>query len=335
MARGLPIVGRVVERDALSAAYARVLGGQSQLLLVTGPAGIGKSCLVDDLCAGAAGAAGARVLTGGSAPLTGAMLAYGPFVAALRDHAGWLLEDDNSGDMLTRWHRLFVRVLQALADLAVQVPLLLVLEDLQWADESSRELLGFLAVRLRAEPIMVVATMRDGELGGTARQWLTELERRPAVMRLRLTPLAPAEIAEVVADLIPAQAGAGATARVVSAAEGNPLYARALASAGPDLMPASIADAVLDAALGAAHDGEGRRQQHRGRHRAGRGRPGVADRQRARGLADHGNRRGLARHGHRHVRVRVPRQQRKDDDPERQAVRRRAASALPTARVIH
>src|SRR5580658_8242842 len=169
MARALPFVGRAVERDAISVAYARVLVGESQLLLVTGPAGIGKTRLVENL---GAVAAEALVLTGESAPLTGAMLAYGPFVAALRDHAGWLLEHDDSGDMLTRRHRLFVRVLETLAGLAARAPVLLFLEDLHWADESSRELLGFLAVRLRAQPVMIVATLRDDELSSATRQWL-------------------------------------------------------------------------------------------------------------------------------------------------------------------
>ncbi len=149
MALALPIVGRAVERDAMSAAYASAQTGQSQLLLITGQAGIGKTRLVEDLCASATAA---QVLTGESAPLAGTALAYGPFVAALRDHAGWLLEGDQSGDMLTRRHRLFVRVLELLADLAAQAPVLLVLEDLHWADESSRELLDFLAVRLSEQP---------------------------------------------------------------------------------------------------------------------------------------------------------------------------------------
>ena len=49
-------------------------------------------------------------------------------------------------------HRLFERVLALLADLAGEAPLVLVLEDLHWADESSHELLAFLAVRLREPP---------------------------------------------------------------------------------------------------------------------------------------------------------------------------------------
>jgi DNA-binding CsgD family transcriptional regulator len=190
------------------------------------------------------------VLNGESAPLAGAALAYGPFVAALRDHAGWLLDEDHSGDMLTQRHRLFLRVLDVLTDLAARTPVLLVLEDLHWADESSRELLDFLAVRLREQPIMVVATLRDDELSTSARRWRAELERRPRVVSLRLAPLTPAEIGEVVADLMPFGTSADSRAAVISAAEGNPLYARELASAGPGRMPASITDAVLAKADG-------------------------------------------------------------------------------------
>ncbi|HEY6297402.1 MAG TPA: AAA family ATPase, partial [Streptosporangiaceae bacterium] len=246
----LPIIGRAVEREAMSAAYARARAGQAQLLLITGQAGLGKTRLVEDLCASATDA---QVLTGESAPLAGAALAYGPFVDALRDHAGWLLdEDDRSGDMLTQRHRLFLRVLEVLAGLAAQAPVLLVLEDMHWADESSRELLGFLAVRLRELPVMVVATLRDDELSGSARRWLAELERRPRVMSLRLAPLAPAEIGQLVADLLPGGTSAESRAAVITAADGNPLYARELARAGPGRMPASITDAVLAKADGLA-----------------------------------------------------------------------------------
>jgi class 3 adenylate cyclase/tetratricopeptide (TPR) repeat protein len=243
----VPIVGRVAERKALLAAYAQVGGGQSQVLLLTGAAGIGKTRLVQELCAQAASAAGgAQVLVGESAPLAGAALAYGPFVAALRDQAGWLLADDGASNMLAARHRLFVRVLELLAGLAAKSPVVLVLEDLHWADESSRELLAFLAVRLRDKPVMVVGTLREEELAGGVGQWLAELERRPGVTRLRLGRLTDSEIAELVTDLLPAAAASTERmAAVVAAAEGNPLYARELAYAGPQALPASITDAVL------------------------------------------------------------------------------------------
>jgi predicted ATPase/class 3 adenylate cyclase len=241
------IVGRVAERQALLAAYAQVVIGQSQLLLLTGAAGIGKTMLVEELCAQAASAAGgAQVLVGESAPLAGAALAYGPFVAALRDQAGWLLADDGASDMLAARHRLFVRVLELLVGLAAKSPVVLVLEDLHWADESSRELLAFLAVRLRDKPVMLVGTLREEELAAGVGHWLAELERRPGVTRLRLGRLPDSQVAELVTDLLPtAAASAERVAAVVAAAEGNPLYARELAHAGPLALPGSIADAVL------------------------------------------------------------------------------------------
>jgi DNA-binding CsgD family transcriptional regulator len=239
------MVGRIAELDALSGAYARVLAGQSQVVLLTGEAGIGKTRLVEELSARVLPAlGGAQVRVGVSAPLAGAALAYGPFVAALGDEAKWLLADDRPEDVLAARHRLFVRVLEQLADMAARSPLLLVLEDLHWADESSRELLAFLAVRLRAERVLLVGTLREEELGSGARRWLAELDR-PQVLRLRLSRLADIEVAGLVAALLPADASADQVAAVVAAAGGNPLYARELAAAGPGVPPASIADAVM------------------------------------------------------------------------------------------
>jgi DNA-binding CsgD family transcriptional regulator len=247
VAGSLPIVGRLAEREALSVACARMAAGHSQLLLITGAAGIGKTRLVEEL---ARQAEGAQLRAGESAPLAGAALAYGPFVDALGEQAEWLLAEDAPGDMLAARHRRFVRVLGLLTELAARAPLVLVLEDMHWADESSRELLAFLAVRLRQAPVLVVATLREDELDGDAQRWLTELEHRPAVTRLRLARLADAEITQLVTRLLPAGASTDQVAAVVSAAEGNPLYARELASAGPHGPPASIADAVLAKAAG-------------------------------------------------------------------------------------
>ena len=249
MAGSLPIVGRSAERAVLSGAYARAAAGEPQVLLITGAAGIGKTRLAEELSQ-RAGQAGAQLLAGDSAPLAGAALAYGPFVAALGERAPWLLDDDGPGDMLTARHRLFARVLGLLGDLAAASPFVLVLEDLHWADESSRELLAFLAVRLRQAPVLVVATLREDDLGRDAQRWLAELEHRPTVTRLRLDRLADAEITELVTSQLPAGASADQVAAVVSAAEGNPLYAKELASAGPYGAPASIADAVLAKAAG-------------------------------------------------------------------------------------
>jgi DNA-binding CsgD family transcriptional regulator len=230
----------------MSAAYARAAAGWSQVMLVTGAAGIGKTRLVEELRDRVLPAAGgAQVRVGESAPLAGAALAYGPFVAALGERAGWLLADDSAGDMLAARHRTFLRVLELLASLAAQAPLVLVLEDLHWADESSRDLMAFLATRLHDEPVMIIGTMREQELEAGTRLWLAELVRRPAVTRLRLGRLTDPEIAELVASLLPPRASADEVTAIVTMAEGNPLYARELASGGAAGPPASITDTVL------------------------------------------------------------------------------------------
>ena len=240
------MVGRVMERLALSAAYGHARAGQSQIMLITGPAGIGKTRLVEELSAEVRSASGGgQVRMGESAPLAGATLAYGPFVAALGDQAVWLLADDSTGDMLAARHRTFLRVVELLSHLAAAAPLVLVLEDLHWADVSSRELLAFLATRLRDDPVMIVGTMREEDLEADTRLWLAELARRPAVTRLRLEHLADAEVAEIVTGLLPAEASPDDLAAVVAAAAGNPLYAMELASSGSAGPPPSITDAIL------------------------------------------------------------------------------------------
>ena len=239
----VPIVGRTAELRIMSAAYARVMAGQSQVVLITGEAGIGKTRLVEELT-GRSAADGARVRVGESAPMAGAALPYGPFVAALGHEAEWLLDNGSDGDMLAARHRLFLRVLELLTSLASRSPLVVVLEDLYWADESSREVLTFLAVRLREAPVLIVGTLRE-ELTDAVRRWLSELEHRPRVTRLRLGRMTDAEIAGLVAGTMPAGASPDHVATVVAAAEGHPLYARELAHTDPGGSPASIADAVL------------------------------------------------------------------------------------------
>jgi len=235
----------------MAAAYASAVAGQPQVLLITGEAGIGKTRLVEDLVQ-QAGPGGAQVRIGESAPLAGTALAYGPFVAALGERAAWLLADDEPADMVAARHRLFERVLALLAELAARAPLVLVLEDLHWADESSHELLAFLAVRLRELPVLVVVTIRDEDLDGEAQRWLADLQRRPRVTRVRVAGLAPDEVAELVGGLVPDGAGPDPVAAVVRAAEGNPLYALELAGSPAQWPPPSIAEAVLAKAAGVA-----------------------------------------------------------------------------------
>ena len=114
---------------------------------------------------------------------------------------------------------------------------------MMWQDRSR-------AVRLRESRVLVVATLRDEDLTEETRRWLSDLERRPRVTRLRLAGLAPAEVAELVADQVPADSTADPVAAVVRAADGNPLYALELAGTGARVPPASITDALLARSAG-------------------------------------------------------------------------------------
>ena len=244
------IVGRTDELSAALDCITRAAAGDPRILLVTGPAGIGKTRLVQEMCARITAQAGqVEVRFGESAPLAGASLPFGPFVAALDDHAEWLLDEEASpsagADVAARRHILFVHMLGLLGKLAAEAPLVVVLEDLHWADQSSRELLSFLAVRLRDQAVALIGTLRADELDAATGGWLAELERRPRVAALRLGPLNDADITQVVANLLPASAGAERLSAVIAAAEGNPLYARELARSGPDGLPASVTAAVL------------------------------------------------------------------------------------------
>lgn len=231
------------------AAFTCAVGGQAQVLLITGEAGIGKTRLAMELCAMANGA---QAWIGGCVPMVGQALAYGPFVAALPDQVAWLLDEAGPDDPLISRHRLFERVLTLLSDLSARAPLLLVLEDIHWADESSRMLLAFLAVRMRDQPILVVATLRAEELDSAALSWLAALERYPRVSRLRLAALGDSAIAALVASLTPAGTGPADVPAIVSAADGNPFCAEELARAAPHWPPLPLAEAIR-AKVSSAH----------------------------------------------------------------------------------
>ena len=264
------IVGRALELAQLQAALADAAGGQPSLAFVVGESGVGKSRLVAELEARAT-ADGTRVLSGECVELGEGELAYAPLVTALRplvrdaDPVLDALPDDIRAELATllpglvatvRGHergagdqaRVFEALLAVLDGLARETPVLLVIEDLHWADASTRAFLRFLAATLSTEPLLIVATYRPDELHRRhpLRPLLAELERVRAV-RIDLAGLSRDELAEQLGDILGAAPDAALVERLYARSEGNPLFTEELLAAGTDgrgSLPPSLAAAL-------------------------------------------------------------------------------------------
>jgi DNA-binding CsgD family transcriptional regulator len=267
-----PLVGRDPELALLRAALANAADGEPGALLVAGEAGVGKSRLVRALVDDPA-VAGVVVLRVQFVDLGDPGLPYLAMHDLVRS-AGALADTDaeiaavlarfplltdpgqpapSGDDPLDESRRL--RVFDAMSALLAEMgrvrgPVLVVLEDLQWVDSSSADLLRFLLSRLRSERLAVLATVRTDGLGARprARQLISELVRFPAVQRTELGPLSEAEVANLLEHLGSDPSRAAALHRRTG---GNPYYVRALAAAGPEAdqgdgrVPGALADLLI------------------------------------------------------------------------------------------
>ena len=146
--------------------------------------------------------------------------------------------------------RLFEALLELLDCLSDTQPVALVLEDLHWADRSTRTFVTFLARSLRQERLMVLLTFRTDELHRRhpLRPLLAELERVERVRRINLAPFDRPELTEALADILGDEPSAELVERLFSRSEGNPLYTEELLAAGLDgrgSTPQSLRDAFM------------------------------------------------------------------------------------------
>jgi tetratricopeptide (TPR) repeat protein len=263
------LVGRAIELDRLRAALDAAWAGHAQFLLVRGEAGIGKSRLIAELAA-AAERRGGRVLLGQSHESDQA-LPFGPWVDLLRTAVTELGPD--LGDLAATWRGELARLLPELADaaapppedpvhrrrlfeavaalvrhLARTRPILLVLEDLHWADEPSLRLLASLGRRLGNAPALIVASVREEDLADAPdRLRLLDLVSETA-STVTLGPLSHPDTARLVAALGRRGADAAATSqlaeRVWAVSEGHPLMvveATRVYAAEPDIVATQLA----------------------------------------------------------------------------------------------
>ncbi|MFD1152010.1 ATP-binding protein, partial [Saccharothrix hoggarensis] len=277
---GIPLVARSREMTRLRAALDEAAGGKAGAVLLAGDAGVGKTRLVDEL---AAAAGDALVLNGRCLDVGETGLPYLPFTEALgqvrdaglldvaaRPALGLLLPDlalppghDGSPafsglpshvvgrrpEQDVGQLQLFDAVHGLLGDLADQRPVLLILEDLHWADASTRYLLSFLLSRLRSQRLLVVGTYRSDDLHRShpLRPLLNELVRLPAVQRLDLTPLSAIDARSFVAALAD-DLPDDVVLEVAERSDGNPFFAEeliAVATCGDGRVPWTLAEVLL------------------------------------------------------------------------------------------
>ncbi|MFU0243275.1 AAA family ATPase, partial [Streptomyces scabiei] len=244
---------------AVTDAHFDVAAGECLALI--GESGCGKSVLASALLGllpGNAQTAGRALL--GDLDL---LAADERFAAVLAGHpvADRLLGGgpDDGTDAAPSRLRLFEGVAALLTDLADVAPLLLVLEDLHWADQSSRDLLRFLLSRgvlqrpaggAPGHRLALFASYRADDLHRRhpLRPLLAELVRLPGVERLELRPLPDADVARLVRSLRQRRLPDTTVRRIVERAEGNAFYAEELVAAtdAPAVgVPSGLADVLL------------------------------------------------------------------------------------------
>jgi DNA-binding CsgD family transcriptional regulator len=267
-------VGRTRELEALTSAFDSAASGRASTALIGGEAGIGKSRLVDELSAHA-GAAGGRVVVGHSLDLEEGGLPYGPFVDAVRaigrddppdevtaalgplrtalglgpDPAGpgGALRGADGGLGRARVFELLYTLVERLCQ---RGPVVLVIEDVHWADRSTDDLLSLLSTGARDLPLMLAATYRTDEVARRPALpvLLSELTRRGAT-HVRLARLDQGEVVALTTALLGAPTPPEVTALIGERSDGIPLFVEELAAAiahDPGApMPPHLRDAVL------------------------------------------------------------------------------------------
>jgi DNA-binding CsgD family transcriptional regulator/tetratricopeptide (TPR) repeat protein len=239
-------VGRVRELGELERALDATKAGTGATVLVPGEAGIGKTRLASEL-ARRAGVAGFEVLVGRSIDLVGTELPYQPFVEALRPLGDpWQAERRTPGSQLL----VFEETLALLADRAASAPVLLVLEDLHWADTSTLDLVVFLSHNLEGRSILLLATCRPDEPSSCERmlRLANGVRRSGSALVLELGPLERDELSALLAAHLDASLPAAVANTIAARSEGNPFFAEELlAAAGDDRgeLPRALRDLLL------------------------------------------------------------------------------------------
>jgi DNA-binding CsgD family transcriptional regulator/tetratricopeptide (TPR) repeat protein len=258
------LVGRSAELALLEDALADAVT-TATTVLVSGEPGIGKSRLISELCNRAA-SDGWLVATGGCSPVTGPDLPYGAIVRVLRSLADASGDDalqpalralghtgvtpattrPDAGELGRTW--LFETILEQVAAVAGRTGVVIVVEDIQWADHGTQGVLDYLTRNLGERAVLLVCTCRSDALGadGVLRTFGAELARGANVRRIELVGLERAALAAMAADIFGGEAPPDRLDVVVRLAGGNPFFAEELLAASDcTVVPAGLRDVVM------------------------------------------------------------------------------------------
>jgi len=253
----IKFVGRESERMTFSHCLDQAAHGQGNVIMIAGGPGVGKTRLACEGCAGAS-SKGFLVLVGNCYDRNDP-IPFGPLVEMLEANASVLnksalrdaLGNDSSeiARLMPQLRRLFpdiapsiepsaeqsreilfTAISELLARAAADRPVLILLEDLHWADEGTLSLLGYIARRIVRLPVIIVGTHRDTELdaGGPLAKTLDELIRLRVIERVNLRGLPLNAVAEMIQTLSAREPPEALVSLIYSNTEGNPFFVEEL-----------------------------------------------------------------------------------------------------------
>jgi hypothetical protein len=247
------LVNREQEMKVLRARLDAALRSEGSLVFITGEAGIGKTRLIYELRSYAK-LRGAQCLMGGGYEREGAV-PYQPWSDIIREYVRWAppllmfkavgafapelaklvpelgeklgtIPPSPSVPNVQQHVRLFEAVTQFFVNISKEVPLVLFLDDLQWFDDASMELLHHMARAINAERLLVVSAYRDLELEGRRSLYHTmaEINRERLFYALPLKRLASSEVFQMVQQTLGEKVPSELPDLVYAKTEGNPFF---------------------------------------------------------------------------------------------------------------
>ena len=246
--RSTPLVGREAELESLRAHMHVAWHGRGQTILLAGDAGVGKTRLAYEALRAAA-SAGMITLLGAAYEQEG-QLPYQPFIEAfdryLAEHQRPLEENPithfkrlGSSDPQQEQWALFNVTTAFLTGLAARMPVVLLVDDLHAADETSLRLFHYLARQTRAAPVILLATYRVDVAITTAAPFsalLNALYRERLSETLDLIPLAESAVGKIVAHTLGGETASTLVKAIFDITEGNPFFVEEITRA---LLPSS------------------------------------------------------------------------------------------------